>query len=385
MMNYKYIPNDIKVVDNLRAKIELNDASTKLLMAVDFSSTSTICEVFSASGVVGICTAKKNPKICVDEYVTNIQDYKTISENLFNNGVKNGHVYSIDELIVFHRKIDVVIIRTVLEKRKKLIVNAAVNAASLLNDGGILYLVGAKDEGVQSIAKQLSKIFFVSPETISYKKGVHLIGFKFSSVYVKPDCLEEEIQHQDIEVNGISLKLILEEGVFAKGKLDPATKLLLENIEIKNGENVLDLGCGSGVIGMIASKMANDVKVTLVDSDYLAIKIAEQNLKLNKIDNCGVIVSDGTGKIKGKKFDCVIFNPPFHQGREVSLLVAEQFIKESFDLLLPDGRLYVVCNIFLPQEKIINRIFGNSNIVVKNKSYKVIGAVKHQPVLWESN
>lgn len=373
---FKYLPKNISVVDNDRSRIELSDTSTKLLLDLSFSEAKTIYEIFSTSGVVGLFAASTNPGLLVEEFVTNVQDYETISSNSKNNKVSVSISPTI-QLNKPHQKADIVIIKTLLEKRRQYILKTALNAASLLQENGIIYLVGAKDEGIQSIAKQLSKLLGAEPETITYKKGVHLIKIKPIAKYTSPDLINLPQNYQDIEIRHNKLRLILDESVFAKGGFDPAAKLLAENMVISDGDNVLDLGCGSGVLGMVAKLLAKNVEVVMVDSDYTTVELCKQNIDLNGLTGCRVLASDGISEIKGEKFNVIITNPPFHQGKQTSYSVAERFVKESHNSLLPGGKLFVVCNIFLPYEGNIQRVFNNYKIVAENKSYKVISAIKH--------
>jgi len=115
----------------------------------------------------------------------------------------------------------------------------------------------------------------------------------------------------------------------------------------------------------------------LVDSDFATVDLCRQNIVLNNLTNCRVLASDGTKGVSGEKFDVIVSNPPFHQGKQTSHSIIEQFVEESFNSLLPGGKLFVVCNIFLPYERIIERTFGNSKIVAENKFYKVISAIGH--------
>jgi len=376
MSIHNYLPNNISIIENDRTIIEIGNVSMRLLQEINLSTSKKMIEIFSASGVFGVIASKQNPKLETCEFVTNIQDKKTVSKIFDINGIKNGCVFPITDLFAYKNEVDAVVIRTVLEKRKSLIIKSAIFAASLLKGNGQLFLVGAKNEGVQSIAKQLSKIFLINSETVQYKQGVHLIKFSFPLGFKRKIDGKEEDDVQEYDINGVSLKLITDENVFAKGKLDSATKLLLENLIINDSDKILDLGCGSGVIGLFASKKAKDVRVTLVDNDYISIKTAERNLILNKVNNYQLFVSDGLSEMKEGLFNCIISNPPFHQGREISHLVAERFIRESYKYLLPGGKLYIVCNIFLAYEKIFKEIYNDSKIIAKNKSFKVILGVK---------
>ncbi len=85
------------------------------------------------------------------------------------------------------------------------------------------------------------------------------------------------------------------------------TFLLLKNIEIKKGEDVLDMGTGSGIIGISCAK--NGANVTCVDINPYAVALCRRNAELNNGDVKGV-ESDLFEKIKGR-FDVIVFNPPY--------------------------------------------------------------------------
>ena len=59
--------------------------------------------------------------------------------------------------------------------------------------------------------------------------------------------------------------------------------LLAENLEVENGKSVLEIGTGSGIVAMYASKLTD--KVTAIDINFDAIQLAESNFKANIIDN----------------------------------------------------------------------------------------------------
>ena len=291
------------------------------------------------------------------------------------SAILQDDVIPITELTSIKDTVDLILVHTSFEKRKSLIIKSSVQAATKLNRGGTLYLLGSKDEGVKSIAKKLSDLFSIPSETVSFKKGIHLIKFVFPNGFQNENKDIEDLI-ETFEINGIKIKLIQEENVFAKGKLDSATKLLLENLKIKDNDEILDLGCGAGVLGIVASKMAKNVKITFIDNDYLSIDTTQKNLVLNQIQNSDVSINNGATAIKDRRFDVVVTNPPFHQGRGILLDIADQFIRDGSRVLVKDGQMYVVCNIFLPYEKTMKRVFGNARIIASNKSFKVILSTK---------
>ena len=87
------------------------------------------------------------------------------------------------------------------------------------------------------------------------------------------------------------------------------TFLLAENLEIKEGMSVLEIGTGSGLVSMYASLLTDDVTAT--DINYNALELAEKNFKLNKIDTVKLEFGDMFEPVKDKKFDVILFNTPY--------------------------------------------------------------------------
>ena len=87
------------------------------------------------------------------------------------------------------------------------------------------------------------------------------------------------------------------------------TFLLAENLEIKEGQSVLEIGTGSGLVSMYASLLSDDVTAT--DINYNALELAEKNFKLNNINTIKLEFGDLFEPVKDKKFDVVLFNTPY--------------------------------------------------------------------------
>jgi release factor glutamine methyltransferase len=87
------------------------------------------------------------------------------------------------------------------------------------------------------------------------------------------------------------------------------TFLLAENLEIKEGMSVLEIGTGSGLVSMYASLLTDDVTAT--DINYNALELAEKNFKLNNIDTIKLEFGDMFEPVKDKKFDVILFNTPY--------------------------------------------------------------------------
>ena len=158
-----------------------------------------------------------------------------------------------------------------------------------------------------------------------------------SHYFINDDSLKDKEKIIHSEIQGVNLSFLSNSGVFSKDKVDYGTKLLLNNIDIDgmNGD-VLDLGCGIGVIGITIKSKNNLVLVDMVDVNERGINLSKYNMKLNGV-NTNIFISDVYSNIN-KKYDYIITNPPIRAGKKV----VEGMIIGSYDYLKENGILYFV-------------------------------------------
>ena len=174
-------------------------------------------------------------------------------------------------------------------------------------------------------------------------------------------------------VRGFDLRLQTQPGVFAHRELDEGTRLLIEAMQVSPTARVLDWGCGYGVIGIVAAKLATRGHVTLVDADIRATRLTQRNLETNGVENAEVVLGDGVHDLPPKtRFDVILSNPPTHSGREV----LDGLVASAYKALRPRGRLYLVINRLLSLRREVDSVFGNSETVARHKGFVVIRGVK---------
>lgn len=126
-------------------------------------------------------------------------------------------------------------------------------------------------------------------------------------------------------------------GIFSKDRFDYGTRVLLTNIDVSGlCGKVLDLGCGTGVVGIILGTFNKNISIDMVDVNERAISLAKENIRLNNINN-NVFVSDVYSNVGGK-YDYIITNPPIRAGKEV----IRKFLLGAKDYLNNNGILYFV-------------------------------------------
>ena len=172
-----------------------------------------------------------------------------------------------------------------------------------------------------------------------------------------------------------SLQFLTQAGVFSADGPDDGSLLLLEAVlpVVKPHMTVADLGSGIGLIGLsLAGKLVRG-EVWMVDSDVRAVRLAEQNVTLNEVTNAHVVLGDVTLDLPRKlRFDLVVSNPPTHSGKEV----LARFVDESYAVLRPGGRMYVVVNRLLSIRAMMSERFGDVEQVARRKGFVVLAAQK---------
>jgi 16S rRNA (guanine1207-N2)-methyltransferase len=238
-------------------------------------------------------------------------------------------------------------------------------AGPALRDGGRLYLLGHKLTGIKTFVDRAAQIFGAA-HTLAIKAGYRVaIATRTGPIAPPPDPWVA----RTVTLRGAPAALVAMPGVFAWEGLDGGTQALVETMEVHAGERVLDIGCGAGLAGLAAARLGG--AVTLVDADARALEAARRTLAANGAAG-EVVASDCAQAVLERRFDVVLANPPFHQGRGVDYDVALQFIRDARALLAPGGRLYLVANAFLPYEREVQAAFGAVEKVFDNRKFKVL-------------
>jgi 16S rRNA (guanine1207-N2)-methyltransferase len=256
------------------------------------------------------------------------------------------------------------------------------DAYRLLRPDGRLYLAGANRDGVKSYLQHASELFGgVQPLAMrkGCRAGMAIRGEAATSLpetFASP-LLDHECCHRfEVTARGRTYEVCSRPGVFAWDRLDAGTSALVEAMEVGGGDHVLDLGCGSGLVGVVAANLATNGRVTMVDADIVAVESARRTIAANEVENCEVLLGDGASDLESHAFDVVAVNPPFHLDRKNDYSTAARFIEDCARVLRPGGRLFLVANRFLPYERLVRDAFGGVAKAYEDRSYKVLTAWK---------
>lgn len=168
-------------------------------------------------------------------------------------------------------------------------------------------------------------------------------------------------------------------GLFAWNRVDPASMLLAAHLPADMHGCVADIGAGYGYLATrILDRCAGVTAIDLYEAEARALEPARINLahaqaKFGRQVTVGVHWHDVTRGLP-PRYDAVVSNPPFHQGRADLPELGKAFITSAADALLPGGRFYLVANRHLPYEALLNKRFGTVRVMTEQNGFKVFEA-----------
>ena len=195
------------------------------------------------------------------------------------------------------------------------------------------------------------------------------------------------------EIENRNFEFVTDNGVFSKTKVDFGTDVMLkvflrENMNKKNQKfDVLDIGCGYGVVSVVMKAFFQKIKTVSSDVNERALELARENLFKN-----GVVKSNdsedndfGNSDFKviksfafdniSEKFDVILSNPPIRAGKQTIF----QIYEKSFEHLNENGEFYCVIQTkhgAKSTQKKLEEVFGNCETLEIDAGYRIFRSVK---------
>lgn len=193
--------------------------------------------------------------------------------------------------------------------------------------------------------------------------------------------MEKEYSFQTV-IQGIPLMFSNFPTLFSPNAPDRGTLAMLKHTAFSLKDKVLDLGCGYGLVGILAAKQIGTERVFLCDLVSEAVTAAQKNALLNNLPSLQVWQSDAFENITDSDFTLILSNPPYH----TDFSVAKRFIEGAFFHLTPPtvtpkgenvagGRLVMVTKRREWYENKLRSVFGGVT-VAEEDGYFVFSAEK---------
>ncbi len=256
--------------------------------------------------------------------------------------------------------------------KEKAVVHHIINATlEKLPPGGTLTLSGYKNEGAKTY---FEKAAMRARCEVRIERGSGALLGVITRAETLGAALEDQnyAQPRQMTADG-DFTVWSKPGIFGWQKIDAGSVFLGEHLaEVwpRAPQSVLDLGCGYGYLTMHAALLWPGANFVATDNNIAATQICARNMQERRID--GRVECCNCGDTIQKTFDAILCNPPFHQGFAHESELTEMFLRQTQRLLRRDGRAMFVVNQFIALEKIAEPLFKRTEIIARNKSFKLI-------------
>ena len=167
-------------------------------------------------------------------------------------------------------------------------------------------------------------------------------------------------------------------GLFSRERIDPGSILLARSLPGDLGGTAADFGAGWGFLSVELARRAPAVTaIDLYEASFAACACARQNMAaLAPRVEARVLWCDLVSEPPERRYDVVVMNPPFHQGRAAEPDLGMRMIAAARAALKKAGRLFLVANRPLPYERELAAGFAAHGELVRDARYKVLWAAR---------
>lgn len=296
-----------------------------------------------------------------------------INKNLSNNNISAENVAHVSSLKT--RKecdaYDLVILR--VPKHNSLLEYQLHEIAPYINEN-TLFVAGGMTKEIHTSTLSIFEKMIGDTKTTLAKKKARLI---LPAIQAKPAFKIEPLKFFSEETSGVKSYGL--PGVFSRERLDVGTRVLLKHLpKIEHQQSIVDLGCGTGIIGTRLAKLYPTCRILFCDESYLAIESAKltytNNIEQTR-DNANEMANfDVTDVLQGvdhNQFNHIVCNPPFHQQNVRTLSIANRMFKQSASRLRENGTLTIVANRHLKYKPMLKQYFNQVKSVSNDPKFIV--------------
>lgn len=165
-------------------------------------------------------------------------------------------------------------------------------------------------------------------------------------------------------------------GGFSAGQIDPGSQLLVDCLPGDTAGAIADFGAGWGYLSIEAARrFGPDVRLDLYEAHLPSLEAARRNLGALAPDvRCAFFWRDLLREPVERRYDVVVMNPPFHQGRAAEPDIGKSMIAAAAEALAAGGRLFMVANRQLPYEPVLKTAFAAHGELHGADGFKVLWA-----------
>ena len=326
-----------------------------------------ILVVNDSFGALAVALHRLSPLSWSDSWLA----HQALCENLKRNACDTDSVKILPGTDVPDKSPALVLIK--VPKSLALLEDQLIRLKPLLSPDSRVIVAGMVKTMPSSLWKMLERI--IGPtETGLARKKARLIEVKIDSQLP----LVENPYPRRWHLEDSTFMIINHANVFSRERLDIGTRFLLQHLPHTEGSvDIIDLGCGNGLLGMMGAQQNPEASLHFVDESYMAIASARANFQQldATLSRAQFHLGDGLAGFDKDAADLVLCNPPFHQSHAIGDTVALSMFMQSARVLRNGGELWVVGNRHLDYHFKLKRWFSLVEVVTSNKKFVILKAV----------
>jgi len=341
---------------------------------------SSILIINDSYGALSIALNDLSPLVMTDSYLST----QSIAVNAASNDIDENSITVTNSLAQLEDSlegsVDVVLIK--VPKSLAMLEDQLHRIRSVIDDSTIVIAAAMTKHIHMSTMGLFEKIIGPTHTSLAHKKSRLIFCTVDTNLsvaenpYPKSYALPYKLDDVDIVVKNHA-------AVFSQEKLDLGARFFIENLPVSDQyESILDLGCGNGVLGLMAAIKNPSAKIIFTDESYMAVESSILNFVSVFDDSreAEFLQTDCLQGVEEKSVSLILCNPPFHQNNAINDNVAWQMFSESLVTLEEKGELWVIGNRHLAYHAKLKRIFGNCEIMASNKKFVIHKSVKETKI-----
>ncbi|EJR0088080.1 23S rRNA (guanine(1835)-N(2))-methyltransferase RlmG [Salmonella enterica] len=318
-------------------------------------------------GALSCALAEHSPYSIGDSYLSELGT----RENLRHNGIAESSVTFLDSTADYPQAPGVVLIKV---PKTLALLEQQLRALRKVVTAQTRIIAGAKARDIHTSTLELfEKVLGPTTTTLAWKKA-RLINCTFSHPQLAdaPQTLSWKLEDTGWTIHNHA-------NVFSRTGLDIGARFFMQHLPENLDGEIVDLGCGNGVIGLSLLAKNPQANVVFVDESPMAVDSSRLNVETNlpeAFERCEFMINNALSGVEPFRFNAVFCNPPFHQKHALTDNIAWEMFHHARLCLKINGELYIVANRHLDYFHKLKKIFGNCATIATNNKFVILKAVK---------
>ncbi|EBZ1369578.1 23S rRNA (guanine(1835)-N(2))-methyltransferase RlmG [Salmonella enterica subsp. enterica serovar Montevideo] len=318
-------------------------------------------------GALSCALAEHSPYSIGDSYLSELGT----RENLRHNGIAESSVTFLDSTADYPQAPGVVLIKV---PKTLALLEQQLRALRKVVTAQTRIIAGAKARDIHTSTLELfEKVLGPTTTTLAWKKA-RLINCTFSHPQLAdaPQTLSWKLEDTGWTIHNHA-------NVFSRTGLDIGARFFMQHLPENLDGEIVDLGCGNGVIGLSLLAKNPQANVVFVDESPMAVDSSRLNVETNlpeAFERSEFMINNALSGVEPFRFNAVFCNPPFHQKHALTDNIAWEMFHHARRCLKINGELYIVANRHLDYFHKLKKIFGNCATIATNNKFVILKAVK---------